>query len=171
MKLLGAFRPDPAAQAQLVRVTAEQARLDRLTAIEEAQRTLELQIQQQRAQTQLDKDKRRAAAERRADKRAALSERTARVRQIAQTIGRRGLIVGPIVAPMAVAWIGQIGFALGILGWQLAGAVVFAASWELTTAFCGWMYHQARQDGDAGQGHYDPRVDHGRAVAGARRSS
>lgn len=66
------------------------------------------------------------------------------------TVGRRVMITGPILAPMAVAWIGQIGFAHDKLGWPILGALVFAAAWEMTTAFTGWMYHQSRRDGDRG---------------------
>lgn len=145
--LNGAFKtPD----AQQIRVAAEQARLDQLGKIEQAQRRLELDVQRRRAGIQLGREKRRAKAEIRAEKHQAWAERTQQARDTIQTIGRRFLIAGPILAPMAVAWVGQIGFARGTLAWPLVGAFVFAASWELTTAFSGWMYHQARQAGDRG---------------------
>uniref|UniRef100_UPI00366C6D5B hypothetical protein n=2 Tax=Bacillati TaxID=1783272 RepID=UPI00366C6D5B len=60
------------------------------------------------------------------------------------------MVIGPITAPMAVAWTGQAGFAEDILGWVVPFTILFAAAWELSTAFVGWMYHQARQGGDAG---------------------
>lgn len=145
--LSDAFKP---ADAQRIRVTAEQSRLDRLGEIEQAQRKLELDVQRKRAGIQLDREQRRAKAELRAEKRQAWAERTQRARDTIQAIGRRVLIAGPILAPMTVAWVGQIGFARGTLAWPLVGALVFAASWELTTAFAGWMYHQARQAGDRG---------------------
>lgn len=144
--LTGAFKPD----AQQIRVTAEQNRLDGFAAIEQAQRQLELTVQQQRAGNQLARDQRRFDAELRAEKRQARAEQTTHLREVGQTIGRRGLITGPILAPMVVAWVGQIGFATDTLNWHLAGALVFAASWELTTAFAGWMFHQARSAGDGG---------------------
>lgn len=135
---------------QRIRVAAEQNRLDGFAAIEQAQRQLELTVQQQRAGNQLARDQRRFDAELRAEKRQARAEQTAHLREVGQTIGRRGLITGPILAPMVVAWVGQIGFATDTLNWPLAGALVFAASWELTTAFAGWMFHQARSAGDGG---------------------
>jgi hypothetical protein len=146
MKLPAFGKADP----QQIRVTAEQNRLNGFAAIEQAQRQLELTVQQQRAGNQLARDQRRFENELRAEKRQARAEQTAHIREVGQTIGRRGLITGPILAPMVVAWVGQIGFATDTLNWPLAGALVFAASWELTTAFAGWMFHQARSAGDAG---------------------
>ena len=78
------------------------------------------------------------------------ARRVAGARTVLPAAGRRVMIVGPILMPMSVAWIGQIQFANHTLGWPLAGALVFAAAWELTTAFAGWMYHQARKEGDRG---------------------
>lgn len=60
------------------------------------------------------------------------------------------MIVGPITAPMSIAWTGQIGFAQGILKWPFAGGVMYAAAYELSIIFCAWMYHEARKDGDSG---------------------
>jgi hypothetical protein len=60
------------------------------------------------------------------------------------------ITTGPIMAPMAVAWTGQAGFAMKVIGWTFPAAIVYAAAYELTTAFCGWMYHEARKDGDTG---------------------
>jgi hypothetical protein len=129
--------------AARIAAEGEQARLNATTAME-----------LRRQQAQLDRDQRIQDAQdkrdRKASRRDARAQRAAQVRTIIRACGRRGLIVGPIVAPMAVAWIGQIQFATGTLSWPLAGAFVFAAGWELTTAFSGWMYHQARQAGDRG---------------------
>ncbi|WP_236246852.1 hypothetical protein [Streptomyces sp. CC210A] len=73
-----------------------------------------------------------------------------RVKQFVKVNAERLMVVGPITAPMAVAWTGQAGFAEDILGWVVPFTILFAAAWELSTAFVGWMYHQARQSGDAG---------------------
>ncbi|MFD0396327.1 hypothetical protein ACFQ3Z_45665 [Streptomyces nogalater] len=75
---------------------------------------------------------------------------TDRVKQFVKVNAERLMVIGPITAPMAVAWTGQAGFAEDILGWVVPFTILFAAAWELSTAFVGWMYHQARQSGDAG---------------------
>ncbi|MFJ8752309.1 hypothetical protein ACIREO_23680 [Streptomyces sp. NPDC102441] len=71
-------------------------------------------------------------------------------RELVRTQARRILVAGPILAPMAVAWWSQTDYAKEAFGWWTISALGFAAAWELTTAFTGWMYHQARQQGDAG---------------------
>lgn len=71
-------------------------------------------------------------------------------RDLVRNQARRGLVAGPILAPMAVAWWSQTEYAKEAFGWWTVFALGFAAAWELTTAFTGWMYHQARQQGDAG---------------------
>ncbi|MGW1976503.1 hypothetical protein [Streptomyces sp. NPDC001889] len=63
---------------------------------------------------------------------------------------RRILVAGPILAPMAVAWWSQTTYARDAFGWWTVFALGFAAAWELSTAFTGWMYHQARRNGDSG---------------------
>ncbi len=73
-----------------------------------------------------------------------------RVKEFVKVNAERLMVIGPITAPMAVAWTGQAGFAEDILGWVVPFTILFAAAWELSTAFVGWMYHQARQGGDAG---------------------
>ncbi|MFF8717512.1 hypothetical protein ACF07T_39870 [Streptomyces sp. NPDC015184] len=73
-----------------------------------------------------------------------------RVKKFVKVNAERLMVVGPITAPMAVAWTGQAGFAEDILGWVVPFTILFAAAWELSTAFVGWMYHQARRGGDAG---------------------
>ncbi len=72
------------------------------------------------------------------------------IREMVRNQARRGLVAGPILAPMAVAWWSQTDYAKEAFGWWTVFALGFAAAWELTTAFTGWMYHQARQQGDAG---------------------
>lgn len=123
---------------------AEELRAQRAAAaLEERRAKLELKREQKALKAQ-EKDECRAA------RRQVRAKAAAKVRTAVPVVGRRVMIAGPILAPMAVAWIGQIGFALNILHWIPAGAVVFAASWELTTMFCGWMYHEARKAGDHG---------------------
>ncbi|MGA4844745.1 hypothetical protein ACOBQB_00010 [Streptomyces sp. G5(2025)] len=97
------------------------------------------------------KEARRAKArELRAASRAGKPAVSDRVKQFVRVNAERLMVIGPITAPMAVAWTGQAGFAEDILGWVVPFTILFAAAWELSTAFVGWMYHQARQSGDAG---------------------
>ncbi|MFD3542282.1 hypothetical protein ACFWUQ_22720 [Streptomyces sp. NPDC058662] len=97
------------------------------------------------------KEARKAKArELRAADRAGKPAVTDRVKQFAKVNAERLMVIGPITAPMAVAWTGQAGFAEDILGWVVPFTILFAAAWELSTAFVGWMYHQARQGGDSG---------------------
>jgi hypothetical protein len=84
--------------------------------------------------------------ERRVDKDELNSIRRAKLASAVRT----AMISGPILAPMSVAWTGQAGFAMKVIGWDLPAALVYAAAYELTTTFCGWMYHEARKDGDSG---------------------
>ncbi|MET7604920.1 hypothetical protein ABZS96_20815 [Streptomyces avermitilis] len=72
------------------------------------------------------------------------------LRELVRNQARRVLVTGPILAPMAVAWWSQTEYAKDAFGWWTVFALGFAAAWELTTAFTGWMYHQARQQGDSG---------------------
>ncbi|MFE1894183.1 hypothetical protein [Streptomyces microflavus] len=96
-------------------------------------------------------DARRAKArEQRAAARAGKPTRTERLKRFTVVNAERLLVILPITAPMAVAWTGQAGFAKDILGWVTPWTILFAAAFELSTAFVGWMYHQSRKDGDAG---------------------
>lgn len=98
-----------------------------------------------------EKDARKAKArEARAVRRAGQPAMADRVKKFVKVNAERLMVVGPITAPMAVAWTGQAGFAGDILGWVMPFTILFAAAWELSTAFVGWMYHQARRGGDAG---------------------
>jgi hypothetical protein len=65
-------------------------------------------------------------------------------------LGEAGLWIGPILAPMAVAWVGQVQFAMGVLGWPVWASLVFAAAFELTTAYVARLDFMARHDGDSG---------------------
>ncbi|MEV6404072.1 hypothetical protein AB0M58_14145 [Streptomyces bobili] len=71
-------------------------------------------------------------------------------RSVLLATGVRVLIIVPIIAPMVVAWTGQSGFAIKVLGWNFAASLVYAAAYEMTTAYCAWLYDQARRDGDKG---------------------
>jgi hypothetical protein len=137
-----------------INAAAEQRRLDAAARTDDRARQHELEVQRRRDALTLRRESRTLKQQERRQRHAgrlqARARLAARVRTAAPTVGRRVMIVGPILAPMAVAWIGQIGFALKILHWPLAGAVMFAAAWELTTADAQWMYHQARKAGDRG---------------------
>ncbi|QKW47947.1 flotillin family protein [Streptomyces microflavus] len=94
--------------------------------------------------------RRAKAREQRAAARAGKPTRTERLKRFTVVNAERLLVILPITAPMAVAWTGQAGFAKDILGWVTPWTILFAAAFELSTAFVGWMYHQSRKDGDAG---------------------
>ncbi|MFD3880392.1 hypothetical protein [Streptomyces microflavus] len=94
--------------------------------------------------------RRTKARELREASRAGKPTRVERVKEFVRVNAERLMVIGPITAPMAVAWTGQAGFAEDILGWAMPFTILFAAAWELSTAFVGWMYHQARRGGDAG---------------------
>ncbi|WPO76269.1 hypothetical protein [Streptomyces sp. KN37] len=109
---------------------------------------LKLQAREERREA---KEARKAKArELRAASRAGKPAVSDRMKQFVKVNAERLMVIGPITAPMAVAWTGQAGFAEDILGWVVPFTILFAAAWELSTAFVGWMYHQARQSGDAG---------------------
>ncbi|MET8661423.1 hypothetical protein [Streptomyces griseus] len=97
------------------------------------------------------RDERKASARQaHAEARAGKPTRAERVKEFVKVNAERLMVIGPITAPMAVAWTGQAGFAEDILDWVMPFTILFAAAWELSTAFVGWMYHQARRSGDAG---------------------
>lgn len=72
----------------------------------------------------------------------------ARVRAVVPRWAETGLLIGPICFPMAVAWIGQMQYARTVMGWPLAGAVVFAAGFELSTVYVARLDWKARGEGD-----------------------
>jgi hypothetical protein len=72
------------------------------------------------------------------------------VRAAVPRLAERALFIGPILFPMAVAWIGQIQYARTIMGWPLPGAVVFAAGFELSTVYVARLDWKARGEGDHG---------------------
>ena len=73
-----------------------------------------------------------------------------RNKEVAADALRVMMVIGPITAPMAIAWTGQSGFATGVLGWSFIASLLYAAAYELTTVFSAWMYHEAKKDGDKG---------------------
>lgn len=138
-------QPEPAADKKIQRLQARAAerRTDRHDAIEtwaQKRRTAREDRRDARA------DRRKLLAEKRADRDA----RASRAKTRAAATARRALVTGPIIAPMAVAWTGQSHFATSVLGWAFAASIVYAAAYELTTAYWAWLYHQARSDGDSG---------------------
>lgn len=138
-------QPEPAADKKIQRLQARAAekRTNRHDAV----------------QTWADKrrairdDRRAERAERRdlrEQKRTDRTQRADRTKTRATSIARTALVTGPIIAPMAVAWTGQSHFATSVLGWAFAFSIVYAAAYELTTAYWAWLYHEARSDGDSG---------------------
>ncbi|WP_331730919.1 hypothetical protein OHV05_37670 (plasmid) [Kitasatospora sp. NBC_00070] len=107
-------------------------------------------LQQVTSRTVRKLERRRLKREARAAERAGKTTLTAKAKAFVKANSRRLLAIVPITAPMAVAWTGQAGFAHDILGWIAPFTILFAAAWELSTAFVAWMYHQARQSGDSG---------------------
>ena len=142
-------------------ITAEEARKTAAAKLEQ-ERVAELnRIEIEEKQLGLDdkKDERRdaIAAKKRSDRSDSANKRrqvaitlAKWVRKSVPSVGQTVLVTGPILSPMAVAWTSQTSFAVNTLGWPGPAGIVFAAAWEASTAFCGWMYHQARKDGDHG---------------------
>ena len=141
-------------KAARIQVSAEEARKTAAARVQQQHQKSELALERERQKLALQRERRiakqQARREKRSARRHARTQFTASINSLMPTVGRRAMIAGPILAPMTVAWIGQISFAMDTLGWLFIGAVVFAAAWEMTTAFTGWMYHQARKDGDRG---------------------
>ncbi|GAB7043984.1 hypothetical protein JCM9533A_78350 [Catenuloplanes niger JCM 9533] len=131
------------ARAEQQRITAD-ADMDRRA--RESRLALELR-QERRAAA------RRERLERVAERRTRAEQRRTRRRAVWRRMPRlaeRALFVLPILFPMAVAWVGQIQFAMQVMGWPLAGAVVFAAGFELSTAYVARLDWRSRAAGDSG---------------------
>jgi len=140
---------------------AEQRRLDADAVVERQAKAAQLALEVEVARRESARQDRIAAEQARAEQDAAKAARRAahktrsaqawRARAVAlRRLGEAGLWIGPILAPMAVAWVGQVQFAMGILGWPLWAALVFAAAFELTTAYVARLDFMARHDGDSG---------------------
>ncbi|MDG4833043.1 hypothetical protein O7627_27600 [Solwaraspora sp. WMMD1047] len=131
---------------------AEQQRVSADADVERRRRAAlaELEVEERRAEVALrvrEADQ-RAKAGRRKARRSSRAARRARLRAAAPVWVDRALFVGPIGFPMAVAWVGQIQFAQDVMRWPLAGAVVFAAGFELSTAYVARLDWKARAEGD-----------------------
>lgn len=104
----------------------------------------------------LAESERQAEIKRRKDEREAAARKAKRAQQwtdfkrLAGSIGQRSLVVVPICAPMSIAWTGQSGFAMNVLGWNFLASLLYAAGYELSIVFTANMYHQAKLDGDKG---------------------
>ncbi|MER6241509.1 hypothetical protein ABT185_36715 [Streptomyces clavifer] len=127
------------------------ARMKRATdRTEQAMERKRLRLQAATERGEAKEARRAKSREGRATARAGKPAVADRAKAFVKVNAERLMVIGPITAPMAVAWTGQAGFAEDILGWVVPFTILFAAAWELSTAFVGWMYHQARQGGDAG---------------------
>ncbi|WP_424864016.1 hypothetical protein [Streptomyces sp. MMS24-I29] len=137
-----------AADDALAEAAAQMQRATSRTEKALARKQLKHQARQERRD---EKTARKATARETRDARRAGQPTPAdRAKKFVKVNAERLMVVGPITAPMAVAWTGQAGFAKDILGWVAPWTILFAAAWELSTAFVGWMYHQSRRSGDAG---------------------
>jgi hypothetical protein len=132
---------------------AEQERLSADADLERRARAARLDLElreQQRAAARQEREadvrQKQARAEQRRTRRAA---RRARLRAAAPLWADRALLVLPIIFPMAVAWVGQIRFAMTVMGWPLAAAIVFAAGFELSTAYVARLDWLSRAAGDS----------------------
>lgn len=131
---------------------AEQERLSADAEVERRARAarLDLELREQRRaadrrEREADAQAKRERAEQRRTRRAA---RRARLRAAAPLWAERALFVLPIMFPMAVAWAGQIRFAMTVMHWPLPAAIVFAAGFELSTAYVARLDWRSRAAGD-----------------------
>jgi hypothetical protein len=135
---------------------ASRAEQDRLSADAEVERRaraarLELELREQRRaaarrERQASEQDKRARTDQRRARRAT---RRAQLRAAAPRWADRALFILPIMFPMAVAWVGQIRFAMDVMGWPLPAAIVFAAGFELSTAYVARLDWRSRAAGDS----------------------
>ncbi len=142
--------PDRRTQRKVAR--SEQERLTADADLDRRNRAalLNLELRERRAEAERRRRKadQREKTSRREARKARRDGRRARLRTAIPVWADRALFIGPIVFPMAVAWVGQIQFARDVMGWPLAGAVVFAAGFELSTAYVARLDWLARAGGD-----------------------
>ncbi len=131
-----------AAAAKAAAVTASKANAAKTNA-----RTKTAILTEQEKQAEILRRKREKEAKERKERNA---QRWADFKFRAAAFSRTMMVVGPIVAPMSVAWTGQSGFAINVLGWNFLASILYAAAYELTTIFSAYMYHEAKKDGDKG---------------------
>ena len=155
-----ALEPDPVNSAAVGdRRTLRQvsrAAQERLSADAEVERRaraarLHLELREQRRaaarrERQADHRERQARVEQRQVR---LAVRHAQLRAVAPRWADRALFTLPILFPMAVAWVGQIRFAMTVMHWTLPAAIVFAAGFELSTAYAARLDWLARAAGDS----------------------
>jgi hypothetical protein len=131
----------------------EQERLNADAEVERRARAsrLDLELREQRRaaarrQRLADEQDKRDRAQQRRTRRAASR---ARLGAAAPRWADRALLILPILFPMAVAWVGQIRFAMDVMGWALPPAIVFAAGFELSTAYVARLGWLSRAAGDS----------------------
>jgi len=148
----GAAVPDARTLRRVAR--AEQERLSADAQVERRARAAQLDLELREQQRAAARQERQAtAAEKQArteQRRARRTARQARLAAAAPQWADRALFVLPIMFPMAVAWVGQIRFAMTVMGWPLPAAVVFAAGFELSTAYVARLDWLSRAAGDSG---------------------
>jgi hypothetical protein len=135
---------------------ASRAEQDRLSADAEVERRaraarLKLELREQRRasarrERHADEQDKRARTDQRRARRAT---RRAHLRATAPRWADRALFILPILFPMAVAWVGQIRFAMDVMNWPLPAAIVFAAGFELSTAYVARLDWRSRAAGDS----------------------
>lgn len=133
---------------------AEQERISADAEIERRARAaqLELELRERRqagARRERHADEQDKQA-RRSQRRIHRAARRAKLRAAAAQWADRALFILPILFPMAVAWVGQIRFAMTVMHWPLPAGVVFAAGFELSTAYVARLDWRARAAGDSG---------------------
>lgn len=132
---------------------AEQDRLNADAEVERRARAAKLDLELQDARRAAARRERDAAErekrERRKRRQVRRAARWARLTTVAPQVAEWALFTLPIVFPMAVAWVGQIRFAMEVMHWPLPAAVVFAAGFELSTAYVARLDWRARAAGDS----------------------
>ncbi|MEV6922942.1 DUF6884 domain-containing protein [Dactylosporangium sp. NPDC051485] len=143
--------PDARTLRQISR--AEQDRLSADAEVERRARAAQLDLQLQdarRAAARRERDAtERDRRERRKRRQTHRAARWARMANTVPKVAEWALFVLPIVFPMAVAWVGQIRFAMDVMHWPLPAAIVFAAGFELSTAYVARLDWRARAAGDS----------------------
>ncbi|GAA1575737.1 hypothetical protein GCM10009827_117020 [Dactylosporangium maewongense] len=132
---------------------AEQDRLNADAEVERRARAAKLDLELQDARRAAARRERDAAErekrERRKRRQVRRAARWARLTTAVPQVAEWALFTLPIVFPMAVAWVGQIRFAMEVMHWPLPAAVVFAAGFELSTAYVARLDWRARAAGDS----------------------
>ncbi|WP_432995691.1 DUF2637 domain-containing protein [Dactylosporangium sp. CA-233914] len=153
----------PAARPVLAEVTdartlrqisrAEQDRLNADAEVERRARAAKLELELQDARRAAARRERDAAEreqrERRKRRQTRRAARWARLTTVVPRVAEWALFSLPIMFPMAVAWVGQIRFAMDVMHWPLPAAIVFAAGFELSTAYVARLDWRARAAGDS----------------------